>query len=90
MILFKNKKAVEVINTKPRIFQKLARDNSFGSINFLKKQPNQEKSIGSEINCITVETQTDWSYLEDIELVSNLRKHLALAEWKALISKSEL
>ena len=80
-------KAVEVRTGKPRIFQKLIRENSFGSINYIKKQPNEEKTLGSDSLCASVETQTEWSYLQDIELISNLRKHLAVAEWKALIAR---
>ncbi len=74
-------------NNKPRIFQKLIRENSFGSINFIKKQPNEEKTLGSNSVRTSVETQTEWSYLEDVELITNLRRHLAVAEWKALIAR---
>lgn len=55
------------------------RENSFGSI-----QKNEERKLGS--SC-TIETQTEWSYLEDAELIVSLRKHLAVAEWKALIAR---
>lgn len=67
--------------SKPRIFQKFMRESSFGAIK------SEEKRLGSSVQTCSIETQTEWSWTEDIELVCNLRKALTVAEWKILIAK---
>ncbi len=71
---------VTAIRSKPRIFHKIVRESSFGAIK------NEEKRLGA-IQTVSIETQTEWSWTEDIELVCSLRKALTVAEWKNLVAK---
>jgi hypothetical protein len=56
------------IKNKPRILQKYIRETD--SLSSLKKQ---EKTRNSSIVNVDIETQTEWSWLQDLELIQKCR-----------------
>ena len=73
--------AILASRSKPKIFQKFIREASYGSI---VKNEEKQRDAGCH-----AETQTEWSWTADMDLILHLKKHLAVSEWKILMAKGK-